>query len=771
MPTFKKLVLPLFLPLVLLPLACASVSAQASHDPLEHLMEMDLQLLMDIKVTARKDEEGIYQVPLSFSVVDANTLRNLSVRKLLDLDLNLPGTFFNTSNNFSMRGIYTGTSGSGVEPGNSLFINGVYSLNQLEDQVLMDVERIEVLRGPQSTFYGRNTIAGAINIVHKVPELHTSSSEITVDVGTQHRHDMMSMINAPTGSNSALRISLASLKNDGHITNLYDGNDLKNTDLDSLRAQWRFDQGNIEVLWANDFTQSTSDTFPSQLRTPTTAEGQARLDALRSALDLTEAETPTSSLTVNLDTPSRQYIEHWGTILSVDAELSEHSHFSSTTARRSKVRDAQHDDDDMLPVTLINGAGDRRWTMTSQEFRLRHTLSDAIDVHTGLYLEQQNVATYRFINSGATLMQLLGINQPESAHLDYDTQLESFTRALYFNMDYALSEKWTSSIGARWHYESKDLSFQQAGTCFTEQGDLQGLCFFPQIAHRDKVSSDDFLPSASLHYALSDNALLFTRLSRGFKAAGFNANLFRAGVSSTSDDANAFLPDVVSDVDLRLDEEQITSFEVGYRGLLAADTLMLHGAAFIMNYEDFQTSRFTGTEYVPVNDGEALVAGLELEADYSISKALRIHVGAHHHDTKYLSYPTDQHAMQAQVNYKGNDLIYAPKFSTFARGNYTRSLTSELLWHTHLEWTYRDNYYTSPSNSPASAVSSSQRVNLKTGLLRRNDAWSLYLWARNLTDEVEETRSGIDATIGLEETRMSPPRSAGIELRVALKHL
>lgn len=741
---------------------------QASEGESAGIFGLSLHQLLEIKVTARKHEEELSQVPVSVSVIDAKTLDDINARNLLDLGRDIPVFFIDQGNNFGVRGIFSGTPNIGLEAGNSLFIDGIYSLNPLSSLVLMDIQRIELLKGPQATFYGRNTIAGAINVVPRAPELHTNSVESQLVVADRGQREVLATINLAVSEQMAARISAGHLEKDGFVHNNFDNSELHDRNIDTLRWQWLFDNESWQVKWSNDYTEAQRQTFDGQLRAPSSPASAARLAQLRAALDLSEAQTPTSSLRVNINAPKTELDEHWGSHLSISTQLGSNTRLSSISSRRSLYHHTDQDDEDHLPIFLLSAATEERWLMNNQELRLNHDVSDALSISAGFYWEQLRSSSFDNIHSSAQVLPLLGIDQNEAARIHYSSHISSSTRAMYASVDYTISEKLAVTAGARKNRDEKHLDFVQQGGCFVTSGDLQNFCFFPQIALQDQLSDQAFMPNFSVSFFPNRRSLLFMRFAEGVKSAGFNADLVQSGAPTSAGFANAFFPEVTSDVDLSLQQEMITSYEIGYRGLIDHDRYFIQSALYHLDYDDFQSSRFTGTEFVAAKNGAAEVNGWEFSAGMKNADKSEISFGLHAISSKYVNFPEGQDAQGNPINHKDNSLINAPSLAGFVRLKNFGRLNQQLNWQSNLNLNYRSDYYTAPANGSASRVDATYRINARLGLLPVHGNWSLFLWARNLTDQVDETQNQTNSLTGLEQTTLSEPRSLGIQFKLAI---
>ncbi len=558
------------------------------------LFDLSLEQLLSIRVTVRKRGEDSSEIPASMTVVSEQEIAQLGATRFSDLDRFIPNV-----NGDTIRGVATAGENSAHEPGNSFYLDGVYLRLSSTNYDLVDMKRVEVVRGPQGTLFGRNTMTGAVNYITNKPELG-NGHWVSVRAGADHALQLRGMNNVEINESLFARLSYSLMKQDGYYDNILDGKDIDNQNANFARVQ---------LLWLTDTRFSTnlsldhhherSRDLQAILRDPPNAETQAALDYWAGVVsDLLPREYPTSSYRINQDEYSDpKIIRHWGGNVTSQYQINDVHQITYIGARRSGLRFFKMDDEDMLPTNLINTPDFERSFLTSHELRFNGEYKQWNWV-SGFYLERVSVdADHKIVVSA---MGIDGFIAPEGlppqgqgAEVTYKTDIETESSAWYGNLNYSLTDKIVFNIGLRFTTEEKALHFSQYGGCWTNPtGSLTilfGGCFYPQIDVKNKNNDDGLSGILGLSYQLTSGTMLYSSLSTGYRSSGFDAILIQVD-SAAIVAPIAYQSTTLTDLDLGFESEDVTGLEFGMKAKFPDKGLTVNLGLFYSEYDNFLVS-------------------------------------------------------------------------------------------------------------------------------------------------------------------------------------
>ncbi len=549
----------------------------------------------EIFVTARKREENIQEVPVAVTLITGELLEDSGVADISELQAQVPNLSIYPGRNQSttltafMRGIGQADPLWGVDPGVGLYLDDVYMARPQGALLdVFDVERIEVLRGPQGTLYGKNTIGGAIKYVSR-PLTDDFSGFVSLSGGSYDNQGLKaSVAGALIPGKLRVKAAVASLKHDGYGTNLFTGREVSDKDTTAYRLafDWLASE-DVTVKFRLDRTEDRAE-----------PKGLTRLEANPLCPIFLGATCP--PLANRFDTQSGlaplNSTDSEGYSMTIDWAFNDHWQFKSITAYRQS--DSENNIDfDTTPARITDVTATYFDDQTSQEFQF---LYDSGGAFTGVF------GFYYFDGTAGGLVQNIFVNSVFGT-TEGTTETESI--AVFGDGSYAINEKLTFNFGLRVTDEEKrGIAFNAGYTDDTFSTVAVVTSDYDQTASFTSVA-----PKLGLDYQFNDDVLGYVSLSRGFKSGGFNV---RAQAS--------FFPESA----LPFDDEVLTVAEVGVKSVLADGYLVLNAAAFTGDYEDIQVSTFTsfdsngdGTDDAFfgnfLNAGNATVQGLEVEFDWT----------------------------------------------------------------------------------------------------------------------------------------------------------
>jgi iron complex outermembrane receptor protein len=548
-----------------------------------------------VVVTARRREEALRDVPQAVTAISGEELESRGAQNVAALGAvtpNLviqPGRVFNGTVFAYIRGIGQFDSIWGVEPGVGIYLDDVH-LARPQGALLdiLDVERVEVLRGPQGTLYGRNTLGGAIKLVTRAPTPDFGGN-VALTLGDYGRRDAKAVLNLPLGDSWRTRVALAKYDRDGYGRNLTTGAEVSARDAAVARINAVWDASNdIEVRFAYDRYRDRSGP-PAARRL---AIAPTRHDPEQTPLDPGRYD-------VRSDAPERLDLDTEGASATVDWTLGPDWRLRSITAWRQGESDSVLDMDSLArPLWMLTRLFHER--QTSQEVQLHHS-GDGGSLVAGLYLFDG-----RESGSGhnVTMPTLFGGVTP----LPYngaDGSLRTRSVAIYADGVRDLGPRWQLDAGLRYTVERKSVSAYNAfytDATYTTPTPLPPYFGRPSADFADSETYSAPTPSLALAWNGS-RAMLYAKASRGFKGGSYNV---RANTVTFPDSAHP------------LDAETVTAYELGAKTQWFDGRLSMDAAVFHNDYRDIQLSVLTLSTAGGIfadfrNAGSGTTQGMELE--------------------------------------------------------------------------------------------------------------------------------------------------------------
>lgn len=683
--------------------------------------------LAPITITARKRVEDVNTAPLSVSVFTGDDLQArgiVSTDQVLNRVPNASqsgGIGGTLQGLVSIRGISTLVRFVGLETGVGYYVDGVY-VGRPENfsQDLLDIQRVEVLRGPQGALFGRNTIAGAINIVTQSPESYMAKGEVTV--GNYDLLRARAQIHAPLVKDKLFgSFSVSQTKRDGFVENFGTGGDLDDADLTTYRGKLR---------WA-----------PSPQ-----AEFILSADALRDrgqpaffeTLDVSflEDETETTPFTVNADQPNFLDRDIWGASLTANIDLAGGT-WTSLIAHRDTSFDAGLDDDKLPARYFVDFFGSDT-QFDSIETRYTNTLGERLTYLAGLYYFSQDADNESNFALGEFLTGFPGVEPP----IDLTSSVDTQSIAAFFNLDFALTERLSLEVGARYVEEEKRATHVQ-----DDQTNLFGSTEFSR-----ERTDQDFSPIVSLTYRMPAGPTVFARYAEGYKSAGFNTDFISEGAN------------------LEVEPEHARSVEIGLKSRFWDGRAQLNMAAFATEYEDLQLAQIAGAGVSLNNAAEAEIIGLEVDLTALINEHLKVDGALGLLDATYTDFPgcpaPGAAIVETVENCNGKFLNLAPEVSAQLGAEFTYPLRSGLEWVSRVDATYRDEVFFEPQNTERLSGDARTLLSLRTSLVSQA-GWEIEVWGENVTDETYVNYADDRSAIYVNTTAAyGAPQTYGVTLRV-----
>ena len=703
-------------------------------------------IIEEITVTVRKREESLQDVPISITAYNEAMLTNKGVKRLRDLEFSVPNMTFTEQGNafggFGIRGIYTLVRSIGVESGVSVYVDGVYQGRNSNANIdVIDVERIEVLKGPQGTLFGRNTISGAVNIVIKQPG-DEFEGKINASYGNLDRIGANISLSGPIMEDKLYaRFAVSHYERDGFTENLFNGQDLDNEDRQSGRLNLRYlPDDDLEINFSLDGFRDRGDTPRGGYLVTNTPGRFWRVDTEFAQLSDPRVTSLDNSPSNNIGIFEERDI--WGTSVSADYRFSNDYTLTSITAYREGNFETASDFDG-TGAEVAGGTTGSDSNQFTQELRINSpggmtfsSLPGEFDFVAGFFYLYQDTTAFLLgtIGGGCIQSTCPRSSLPGPATFGPQSSVKTDSWALYLNANWYLTEKLTFTAGLRYTSEDKELDFQQ------DPALAIGIIAVSPLSL--ETGDDDISPTFSIAYQIMDDVTAYSTISRGFKSAGFNA-------------------DVVGNTNLEFNSETVTSFEVGFKSLLFNRRVKLNGAFFFQDYEDLQVQQFIGAVQQVSNAAQAEITGLEIELDARITEFVDFSLGVGYVDAEFKDFPD---ANRAGDNYAGNKLQAAPELTANAALQYANSINGTTEFLVRGEWTYRGEQFFQADNAPFTRQGGYSLFNARAALRFMDGKYELALFADNISDKVYGTnRLGF---LGTELGHWGAPRTYGAEVSI-----
>lgn len=577
----------------------STASDESSTASDESSEEPQIEMSDEIVVTARKREENVQEVPVAITVTPGEVLEDTSAPDISVLQNYVPNLSVYAGRNQSttltafMRGIGQADPLWGVDPGVGLYLDDVYVARPQGALLdVYDIERVEVLRGPQGTLYGKNTIGGAIKYVSRTPT-DTPEAKVSIAGGSYSAREVRALVSGPIVEGKLRgKIAVASLQRDGWGENRFTGRDVSDKDTQAYRValDWQPSQ-RVNLLFSADGTRDDAE-----------PKGYQRLEANPFCLLFLGVACP--PLDSRYDTQSGlepiNGTDSEGYALTLTYDVNDAWIFKSITAYRES--DSENNIDfDTTPAPITDVSATYYDEQLSQELQLVYAGGGRVDGVVGFYYfdgEAGGAVRNNFLN--LLFGDTKGLTQTDSYALFGDGTYRINDR-LAFNFGLRVTEEEKRGVANNLAYADPDFT-----TVIAVAADFDKTETFTSVA-----------PRLGLDYRFTDDVMGYISASRGFKSGGFNV---RAQATAFPESAEPF------------DDEVLDVVEVGLKSVLADRQLVLNTAAFYGEYKDVQVSTFTaydsdgdGVEDAFfgnfINAGSATMKGLEVEFDVSPKSA------------------------------------------------------------------------------------------------------------------------------------------------------
>jgi iron complex outermembrane recepter protein len=712
--------------------AAVSLATQSAHAQSSLMLE-------EVVVTAQKRAQSLEDVPIAVSAVDGGLVDSGIVTMVADLDKLVPAARVTRSegqNRMFLRGVGFTVLSLGGDGSVAFHTDGVImSRPSVQLSAFYDVERIEVLRGPQGTLYGRNATAGSVNIITRGPT-EEFEARASASYGNYDDYTLEGAISGPLSDRVQSRLAFKKLtRNEGYGQNIVTGDDID--DADTLSVRWKtlfMPSDTVDVTLSLDYHEEDDNNYAAYTR-----------GGLVPGIELTgvleggqHTGTPFRSATASPPVNDREF---WGSALTIDWDVADDWTFKSITGYRESERENSFDiggSNGLVNATNVFRSEDQ--DQFTQEFQLTYS-TDSLTALFGVYYHDETII-------GGGFLDIAEYTPTGVFHEEGGVDIEAL--GIFGQVNFDITDALNLTLGLRYSDEERDTTghFGRFRTVLPEgavigfaaavgiPGPVPGeayaagpfhcdaerrtdipeqptFCNLTQLTG-DKDEWDAWTPEAKLAYTFESGTMVYASASRGFKSG-----LVLVGSDNPP-----------------VDPEFLDAYEIGMKTRLWDERVRLDLTGFYYDYEDLQVGVVQGPSVVTENAGEAEVKGIEFELHALLSESLTLNMSGAWVDSEYTEYTTaDPELGGAPADLSGNQLSNSPEYSFNIGLTYDHQLGNGAAIGARLAAAWKDEIFFDSFNRPELKSDSYTIVDADVSYTTTDEKWLLGLYGRNLGDE------------------------------------
>ncbi|MEM8917489.1 MAG: TonB-dependent receptor [Pseudomonadota bacterium] len=712
-----------------------------------------------IVVTARKQAQDLQDVPISVAVTQGESLRQNAVTDLEGLTTVSPTvtvTRTPVADALYIRGVGSGGSAS-FQQSVGTFVDGVYlGRGPAARAAFLDVERVEVLRGPQPVYFGNSTIGGAFNIVSRSP-----GNELEVNAQSSYEFNANEWITevgvgGPLSDNLGLRIAYLHSESDGWLTDTVQNERVPVTNNDAIRGTLQFDNGGFDATFKLGYSNNKE--VGGRLQVTECGPENAPVFGPNCNPGIFGVPGFEDDLDFNLSRggvlPNGRVQEDRNELKILNISYGMNYEFGDGHTLSSVTGYVEYDNLRLVDVDSGPGAfalADRTedFSQFSQEVRLTSPSDQAFTYMIGAYYEETDLLFVQAANNGAGPGPL--VNGVQSL-ANYTQDQRSI--ALFGSVAYELTDDFTISVGARWTDVQTDAFRSQVTNTLdgdpappavvAAAADINGPNPRDEFEISGERSDSDFNPAIELQYKPTDDILLYASYKRGFKTGGFDSQMQLSILAlPTPEDANG---------GFEFDDETAEAFEIGAKMQLFDRAVTLNMAAFRTEFEDLQVQSFDSTTstFVTGNAGAARSQGIEVDGVWRATDFLSFNTSLTFLDSTFTDFDraacnsvqqaaflaNPMGAVQCIATIDGQSTPFAPDFSGSVGYNLDYPLTDSLDLVSSGRVNFTTSFETFQNADPSEIQDGYAKIDARIGIAGNDKQWEIALFGKNLTNEV-----------------------------------
>lgn len=755
--------------IVVVSLSVGSGTAAAQNDD---------RLLEEIVVTATKRASNLQDVPISVGVVTGEFINTFDIKDMSDIQNFVPGlqvqqTFGSWA--VRIRGLGSGITNLAFDSSVPIYIDDIYcGRGKCMESALLDMERLEVARGPQGALFGKSTIAGAINAISARP---TDEFEAMLRVGAELEYGGYTSTGYVSGAlTDAIRARLAVRFDDldGYTDNIFLGGEDGDKKTQAVRLGLEFDAGENTTFYVKLETgESNADGRNNQLVTPGAMS--------RSTMDPNQEFRADDRRSVSTGAGKEDFYDYeWSSLtLSMDTDIGEHS--LKAVLGYWEYENDWFLDVDGHPEAILNTFLADEYEQTTAELRLLSPTNQTIEYIVGAWYQDSELTTRQFSPFYPLFWQavlppfLQGAINASPSGMDRNFTRDGEAYSIYGQMTWNISQKLRAIVDVRYTDEEQDgvgFSFPILFTGSTFDPERVAQSTFghnTEYLFRQNRSDDSFDPSIRVQYDLNQDMMVYVAYAEGSKAGGMKANDATLGaqlVTRAADPAYAqrFLgmpsvtpAEIAAGITLQqgngvfdFEDEEAESWELGMKTSLFEGSASLAVALFSTEFTNLQTSNYDGEQFIIGNAGSATVDGLEMEFSWQATENLRLNTSVSLIDGEYDDFAGAQCVVNAAgapanadcdpvsetENQEGERLERSPETEFNLNAIWESQLTQNLRLKATASMYYSDDYFVQPTQAAYATQDSFTKWDARVAIASSDERWEIGLTGRNLSDEM-----------------------------------
>jgi iron complex outermembrane receptor protein len=724
-------------PLLLLVIGVGGMAPPVWAEQEDDLFELPLEQLEHMIVTAQKRSENLQEVPVSISAFTGEDLVNYGVRDTQALQIITPGLVYNNTGSSAqpyLRGVGTRFAFAGLEPSVATYVDDRYLARaQATIFELADVERIEVLKGPQGTLYGRNATGGAVRVVTMDVQDELSGA-LTGTLGNYDLRLFSGTVNVPISEVLGARLSALVSKRDGYADNLDPRgvSELDDRDIKVLRAKIRWDMSDrvsslLTLLYSDqedNVGNDLVDLSPPGLNVGIAAGGISGrdVDEVATAIDAVIRDEQTAvDLRFDVNLPAVDLV--------------------SITTYHDFDQEANTDADGTSSAVIDALSVPQDAQAFSQEFQLLSVSEGPWRWITGVYYFSETADFEVILDRGMADLDSQG-----------DQRAETTAFAVFGQATYDFSPRWSLTLGGRWSYEEKQVRVAASG--------IAGITL-PPVPFDDEDDWSELTPKVTLERNF-ERGMVYLSYARGFKSGGYN-------YAASLNDGQV------------LDPEILDMIEVGWKTTFGDGRVQFNGAVYYYDYQDLQVTRAVAGSGVNVTDNaaDAEVLGIDLDLAWMLTDWFSLTAGVSLLDSEYQDYDASANVFNAALtgdpaapgmtsvpfNANGESLLRAPDSSLFVAAQMQLPFGATRV-PVVVTYSYKDDYpfdFVADPTSDRLVQNSYALLSARATIATANQHWSFSIWGNNLTDEDDYFMDIVANSAGIRGSH-GAPRTWGLDV-------
>jgi len=681
-------------------------------------------MLEEVLVTAQKRAESVQDIPIAVSAFDANFLKEaniVGVGNLVGYTSGLNGTAQQDAESvFTIRGIGTYAFGVGADNSVGMFIDDVpIGRPTLIGNSFFDLERVEVVKGPQGTLFGRNASAGAISVITNKPDLEASSLELTAGAGNEGQQVYEVIGNLAASDTFGMRVALRHDERDGTFENTVTGDELNNRDHTNGRVALRFlptDSFSADVIYEQvkidtrvgykDVNEAFND------KTAQNQQPSQDIESKRGLMKLTWDINDSMTLTSNTS-----YMDYDLTAIPIDADVSD--------TFLLQIREPQEGDQFVQELRLNGGTDSVDWFVGASY------IEENIDSH--YTVEYSDFILTQVLLEDFTFCETSGLTCQELVSQEHFAGTENTSYAVYGDVAWSINDRFKLTVGARYTRDEKDFTINQPvpdSALSAVLGDA-----FVKLGTDGPITDDDswesFDPRVVLDYTLNEDVMFYGSVSSGYKSGGFNS------------DPDNTLASGLPQVPAPFDEETVIAYELGVKSRFWDGRAQVNAAIYYNDYSDFQVEEGVLNILIE-NAADVESQGFEIDGSFLLTENFTVMANYSYLDATFES------GSITGIDVSGRNLARAPENTGAIVANYKAPIGSWGELNLRADYIYTDEFLFSTVNE-ALKQDSYSIVNGRIALDSTDGLWSVALIGENLSDEEYfVTRSDVlDQNLGI----------------------